>query len=198
MAGAATQPKLQFSHLGLVVKDLPRMEDFYTRVLGYKVTDRGTTGQGVTMVFMTLDPEEHHNLFLVDGKPDAALPRNTIVPHCGPVLHHLSFRVATLAELRVMYDRVRNEMGVTDLRPATHGLCWAVYFKDPEGNDLEFFADSPWYIYQPFYRPIDFSKPDAEILRETEEMCRNAPGFRPHKQFNDELRRSVKPFVGAD
>jgi catechol-2,3-dioxygenase len=198
MAASATGPKLLFSHLGLVVKDLPMMVDFYTRVLGYQVTDRGTTGQGCTMVFMTLDPEEHHNLFLVDGKPDAALPHNTIVPHCGPVIHHLLFRVATLSDLRVMYGRVQSERRVSDFRPATHGICWAVYFKDPEGNDLEFFADSPWYVHQPFYRPFDFGKSDAKILRETEAMCRAAPGFRTQTQHHDELRRSVAPFVPAE
>ena len=32
---------LSFSHLGIHVSDLPRMEDFYTRVLGFTVTDRG-------------------------------------------------------------------------------------------------------------------------------------------------------------
>ena len=33
--------RLNFSHLGIHVSDLARMEDFYTRVLGFYVTDRG-------------------------------------------------------------------------------------------------------------------------------------------------------------
>ena len=32
---------LSMSHIGLYVHDLPTMEDFYTRVLGFTVTDRG-------------------------------------------------------------------------------------------------------------------------------------------------------------
>jgi catechol 2,3-dioxygenase len=32
---------LSMSHIGLYVYDLPKMEDFYTRVLGFTVTDRG-------------------------------------------------------------------------------------------------------------------------------------------------------------
>jgi catechol 2,3-dioxygenase-like lactoylglutathione lyase family enzyme len=31
---------LSMSHIGLYVHDLPRMEDFYTRVLGFTVTAR--------------------------------------------------------------------------------------------------------------------------------------------------------------
>jgi len=34
-------PSLSFSHVGLFVSDVPRMEDFYTRVMGFTVTDRG-------------------------------------------------------------------------------------------------------------------------------------------------------------
>ena len=69
-ATSTKAPVMKFSHLGLVVKDLPMMEEFYTRVLGFELTDKGTTGQGVTMAFMTLDPDEHHQVFLVDGRPD--------------------------------------------------------------------------------------------------------------------------------
>ena len=32
---------LKFSHFGLHVIDMPRMEDFYSRFLGFTVTDRG-------------------------------------------------------------------------------------------------------------------------------------------------------------
>ncbi|MCD6041260.1 MAG: hypothetical protein K0R40_863, partial [Burkholderiales bacterium] len=31
-------------HMGIYVADLARMEDFYTRVLGFAVTDRGELG----------------------------------------------------------------------------------------------------------------------------------------------------------
>lgn len=40
-------PQLSFSHMGLFVADVARMRDFYTRVPGFAVTDRGVleTGQ---------------------------------------------------------------------------------------------------------------------------------------------------------
>jgi catechol 2,3-dioxygenase-like lactoylglutathione lyase family enzyme len=37
----ARAPKIQFSHFGINVRDLDLMEDFYTRVVRFTVTDRG-------------------------------------------------------------------------------------------------------------------------------------------------------------
>ena len=37
-------PRLSFSHMGIYAADLGRMEDFYTRVLGFAVTDRADLG----------------------------------------------------------------------------------------------------------------------------------------------------------
>jgi catechol 2,3-dioxygenase-like lactoylglutathione lyase family enzyme len=34
-------PEFSFSHMGMFATDLARMEDFYTRVLGFAVTDKG-------------------------------------------------------------------------------------------------------------------------------------------------------------
>ena len=34
-------PALSFSHVGLFVHDIERMADFYTRLLGFAVSDRG-------------------------------------------------------------------------------------------------------------------------------------------------------------
>lgn len=187
----AKAPRMKFSHLGLVVKDLEMMEAFYTGVLGFELTDKGKTGQGVTMAFMTLDPEEHHQVFLVDGRPED-LPSNTIIPGGGPVLHHLSFRLPALGDLRAMYERMAAASG-RDIRTVTHGVCWAMYTTDPEGNTLEFFADTPWYIHQPFLVPMDFSAPDDELYRQTEELCRDAPGFQPYAEWYGALGRRVAP-----
>ena len=54
-----------FSHVGFYVRDIARMEDFYRRVMGFFVTDRGQldTPRGrVDLVFLSRDPEEHHQI----------------------------------------------------------------------------------------------------------------------------------------
>jgi catechol 2,3-dioxygenase-like lactoylglutathione lyase family enzyme len=40
-ASTGSAPNLMFSHMGISVIDLDRMTDFYTRVLGFTITDRG-------------------------------------------------------------------------------------------------------------------------------------------------------------
>lgn len=189
-ASATKAPVMKFSHLGLVVKDLPMMQDFYTGVLGFTLTDKGTSGIGATMAFMTLDPDEHHQVFLVDGRPDEDLPSNTIIAGSSPILHHLSFRLGSLGDLRTMYERIAAESDRA-IKTVTHGICWAMYTSDPEGNELEFFADSPWYCLQPFLKPLDFRMPEDDLFRQTESLVRAAPGFRPYADFNAELEQLV-------
>ena len=181
--------RARFSHMGLVVKDIEMMEDFYTNVVGFERTDGGMTGQGVVMIFMTLDPEEHHQIFLVEGRPDD-MPTNTIVPDAGGAIHHLAFRLESLADLRTMYQRISN---VSDrkIMTASHGVCWTMYTTDPEGNGIEFFADSPWYVMQPFLKPMDFNIEEKELMAITEKMCREAPGFMPISEFYKDLNKRV-------
>ena len=49
---------LSMSHIGLYVHDLPKMEDFYTRVLGFTVTDRGKV-RGLDIANITFIETEH-------------------------------------------------------------------------------------------------------------------------------------------
>ena len=63
-----TRPQLTFSHLGIFVRDLAAMADFYTTRLGFTVTDRGAL-PGVDLVFLSRDPDEHHQIVLASGRP---------------------------------------------------------------------------------------------------------------------------------
>jgi catechol 2,3-dioxygenase-like lactoylglutathione lyase family enzyme len=45
---------LAFSHVGVYVTDIDKMVDFYTRFLGFVVSDRGKRETG-EIVFMTRD-----------------------------------------------------------------------------------------------------------------------------------------------
>lgn len=181
--------RARFSHMGLVVKDIEMMEDFYTNVVGFERTDGGMTSQGVVMIFMTLDPEEHHQVFLVEGRPDN-MPTNTIAKGAGGAIHHLAFRLESLADLRRMYQRISSASG-RNIMTGCHGNCWTMYTTDPEGNGIEFFADTPWYVTQPFLKPMDFNIEEKELMETTEKMCREAPGFMPIGEFYEDLNRRV-------
>jgi catechol 2,3-dioxygenase-like lactoylglutathione lyase family enzyme len=178
-------PALSFSHFGMFVTDVARMEDFYTRLLGFTVTDRGDleTPRGkLFLVFLSRDPREHHQIVLVSGRP-AGLPFNPI--------NQISFRMADFSGLREMYRRVVDEK-VKELYPVCHGNALSVYFHDPEGNRVELFIDTPWYVHQPLRIPLDMRMPDAELWSWAEREAKKLPGFKPVEEWRAELARKMK------
>jgi catechol-2,3-dioxygenase len=162
-----TTPAVSFSHLGINVTDLARMEDFYSRVLGLLVADRGTIPGGTMLVFLSRDPDEHHQIVLAAGRPPGVTYN---------VVNQISFKLPTLADLQEMHARVRRE-GIKEFRMVTHGNAWSIYFPDPEGNRVELFVDTPWHTPQPFVEPFDVEAPVDTILAQTEALCRSRPGF---------------------
>ena len=160
-------PTLAFSHLGIHVTDAARMEDFYTRVLGLLVSDRGTLPSGPTLTFLSHDPDQHHQIVLVTGRPPG-IDYN--------VINQISFKVPSLEDLQEMHRRLR-DAGVKEFRIVTHGNAWSIYFPDPEGNRVEVFVDTPWHTPQPIAEPFDIEKPAETIMAETEALCRSREGF---------------------
>ena len=196
-APARTAPNLMFSHLGLSVRDVPAMERFYTEVLGFTVTDRGEAG-GMQLVFLSRDPYDHHQIVLASGRP-AEMPANTANAQFGPSINQISFRMGSLADLREMFERLTAEGG-SSFFPCNHGIAWSIYAHDPEGNNLEFFVDTDWYISQPFLIPLDLSKSDDEIARITQSMCEQSAGYEPYadwrKRIGARMTRFVPPATG--
>ena len=177
-------PEFSFSHMGIFVTDPARMEDFYTSVLGFAVTDRGTleTPRGpVDLVFLSRDPRDHHQIVLAAGKPaDSGF---------NPI-NQISFRMADLAGLREMHRRLETE-GVKELAPVSHGNALSVYFKDPEGNRIELFIDTPWYVEQPVRVPLDLKLPEAELWAWAERDARKRPGFQSVEEWRADLRKKL-------
>ena len=80
------------SHVALHVRDLPAMERFYGDVLGLRVSDRGRASRlNCDMVFMSGNPEAHHQVVLMSGRAEEA--------RLNPV-NHMSFKIDSLAVLR--------------------------------------------------------------------------------------------------
>jgi catechol 2,3-dioxygenase-like lactoylglutathione lyase family enzyme len=172
---------LAFSHIGIFVTDIDRMVEFYTRFLGFVVSDRGVSSRGAEIVFMTRDPHEHHQLVMAAGRP-ADLAFN--------VINQLSFRVDSLATLREMYRGLRNEP-VVDLGPVTHGNALSVYFHDPEKNRVELLIDTPWYVPQPHHLKVDLLLPDRELWAAIEKHVRSLPGFKTQAEWAAEIERKI-------
>ena len=184
--------KLTLSHFGLSCFDLSRMEDFYTRVLGMTVTDRGDVAGGVArLVFLTTDPFEHHQLVLASGRTEGTVLDGPVLGGSfGAAIFQLTFRLDDLATLRRVQQRLIAE-GNSNFVPLNHGNSWSLYTRDPEGNALELVVDSPWYMHQPAGEYLDLSLDDVEILRQTEAICRASGEWQPYGEWRATIARRI-------
>ncbi len=170
---------LMFSHMGFYVRDLERMARFYKDVMCFFETDQGDLGP-VQLKFFSRDPTEHHQLVLATGRPtDLAFS----------VINQISMRVPDLATLREVRNRVNADPDVSDLVCATHGNAISIYFRDPEGNRLEVFMDTPWYCEQPLREPIDLDQNDDIVMAQAETLARSRPRFQSRAEWLASMER---------
>ncbi|MGO9453041.1 MAG: VOC family protein [Candidatus Binataceae bacterium] len=184
--------KLTFSHFGISCFDLDRMGDFYTRVLGMTVSDKGGVPGGTArLVFLTTDPSEHHQLVLASGRTEGTILQGPVPGGSfGAAIFQLTFKLEDLATLRRVRQRLIAE-GNTNFIPLNHGNSWSLYTRDPEGNALELVVDSPWYVHQPAGELLDLSLDDAEILRRTEQICRATGDWQPVDEWREKIARQI-------
>ena len=160
-------PNVTLRHVGMYVTDINAVIEFYTGVLGFTVSDRGPF-RGEEIAFLTRDPEEHHEIVVMSGRPAGSFG----------TINQISFRADTLADLRTTHELLTSA-GIEKIDPVDHGNALSVYFWDPEDNRLEIYIPTLWYVTQPNRTPLDFSLTDDEILAVNEEKCRADPSFRP-------------------
>jgi len=169
-----TAIRARLAHMGIFVRDREKMVKFYSDVLGLMITDEGETSTGgVHLTFMSADPGEHHQVVLVTGRPEDS--------GFNPI-NQVSFLVDSLGQLREVHRRAL-DLGATAMRTVSHGNAWSIYFLDPEGNRLEAYLHTPFYVPQPHGEPLDLEKSDDEILHATEAACSMKPGFMPREAF---------------
>ena len=171
-------PQMTFSHIGLYVADMTAMVSFYTRVLGFSITDQAQI-RGADVVFLSRNPDEHHQIVLVPGRS----------PQSPSTVNQISFRVVSLSELRRLHA-VAVALQLPGLNPTNHGGSWSVYFLDPEGNRIELFAQTPWYM-PPVSAPLDFGLSDDEIYAATQAMVRATAGSMKRAEWRNRLHQRL-------
>jgi catechol-2,3-dioxygenase len=149
-------------HVGIHCADLEKMKDFYTRVLGLQVTHHDHEGG---MVFLTPDPEqEHHMIFLRQGDRGD-----------GKVIQQLSMHTSSLGEVVEYYRRLKAE-GARIQQTITHGVSVSVYFYDPEGNRLEIYWTTPYWLENPGLTNLDFDADEDTIMAQVRQHVESRGG----------------------
>ena len=99
-------------------------------------------------------------------------------------------------QVQKAFRKVR-DAGCEGISPICHGNAWSVYFQDPEGNRIEMFCDTPWYVPQPLGFKIDLDKSEDELYRETEAYCRDREGFKPIEEWRAEISKKIAAKLDA-
>lgn len=133
-------------HLGLATHDMEATLDFYERVLGFDTRvcdiiepDAGgairhaflDTGNGEMIAFM-----ECNDVPGIDGNFDAGINRGLGIS--GGMIH-FAFKSTSPEDLRTRRQCL-HERGVEVTDVVDHGWCQSIYFRDPNGLQLEYCA----------------------------------------------------------
>ena len=168
-------PNFSLNHVGIYVIDIDRMTDFYTSFMGFIVTDERTDTNPIR--FMTMSPDEHHQLLLVAGrKPDSP---STVA--------QISFLMDDFPSLRRLHEAAHADPRIEKIWSLNHGNSWTVYFRDLEDNIVECYVHTPWHVSQPYGTPIDFNKSDQEIWDETETASKANPTYMTAEAYSAKI-----------
>lgn len=127
-----------FDHVAVLTADLDRFVDFYREVFGAEV-EGGLTEDGLEMKVLRIGPTSEINVFCIDGNDEAA--RQTPIFGRGR-LDHFAFRAVSLDQ----FEQIRSELierGCTDGFVTDFGQVLSVFFRDPEGLELEVCVGNP-------------------------------------------------------
>ncbi|MEC9133479.1 MAG: VOC family protein [Pseudomonadota bacterium] len=173
---------LTWSHAVMYVRDEAVMLDFYTRVLGFEITDRGPLGEkGPDIIFLSQNPEEHHQLAMLPVRQDAESSNS---------VNHFAFRVTEFADLKALYDALQPIDGIK-VGPMSHGNTLSIYFNDPEGNGLEVFWDTPWHVAQPQGERWDINLSEDQALAWVEATFGHEASFQARENYYAQRRREL-------
>lgn len=121
----------ELGHVVLYVTNIEKLANFYRNTLGFHEIHR----EGPIALFSS--GRTHHEMLLIEiggaPKPIHRAPE--------PGLYHIGFKVAdSHEELKTVYQELQEKnvpiLGLTD-----HGVTHSIYIMDPDGNELELYAD---------------------------------------------------------
>ena len=135
-------------HVGILVSDFERSFEFYTEVLGCKVTSRRRRPDGAETAFLRFD-ETHHDFVIATAPEGVDVSEN--VPGQAGLVQQVAFEVENRDEFMKALAHIHTHGAEIVSGPLTHGIesggnlegsgSRSFYFLDPDGNRLEIFCD---------------------------------------------------------
>jgi catechol-2,3-dioxygenase len=138
-------------HVGMYAKNPASLAEFYRDVMGMKIVDRSDASHpaGASAFLSSRPGEEFHQIAMFSN----------------PELAHRAFKVGSLAALKRFYRKIVGG-GIPIKFEFLHGVSFAFYFEDPEGNVIEVFWRTGLEYPQPFAQKIDLTKTEEELVKE--------------------------------
>lgn len=118
------------AHFGIQTYDVPRLRDWYCTFLSGRVVFEKPP------VFCTVSFDDEHHRIAIAGLPGE--PRRKF--GANPEFMHVAFEMHDLRRLLLNYERLR-KIGITPEVCMHHGATMSAYYRDPDGNQCEFFVD---------------------------------------------------------
>ena len=135
----------RIGHVVIKVRNLERSRKFYTEVLGMEVM---MDLPPLRATFLANDRRDHHEIALFEVGPEAEGLCNKQIG-----LSHIAFRLRNEDQLRAAYKELK-EQGVPISFTVDHGVTKSIYFRDPNGHELEVYCDNPARGDREIFKPI--------------------------------------------
>ena len=154
-------PTQGVNHIALSVSDMKRTLGFYTGVLGLRLVGlfpmHGVPG--ASHAFLDMGGGRMLSFIQFPAPPEkregVTHPADPGSPSAVATMHHLALEVPDAAAQAALRDRVKRA-GIRVSRPYDHGFCTSIYFKGPDGEQLEVTCQT---------RPLGAEELDAETFR---------------------------------
>jgi catechol 2,3-dioxygenase len=120
----------ELGHIVLYVTSAERSSAFYRDTLGFKQLAQGP-GMAVFSSGRT-----HHEMLLIEV---GGAPKPQRAPEAG--LYHIGFKIGDGPQAAKDAYKELREKGVRIIGTTDHGVTHSIYVMDPDGNELELYAD---------------------------------------------------------
>jgi catechol-2,3-dioxygenase len=168
------------------------MLNWYTLVF-----DADIHHQNPAMAFLSYDGE-HHRLAMIDL--DVVRPDDTEAEKQGLVgVDHVAYTYAGLDDLLDTYEHLK-EKQVTPYWCVHHGITASMYYKDPDGNQMEFQVD----CFESGDEAVDYmngpkfeANPVGVEYDPEDWLARRRAGATVSELLNQQVNEPVSPIRGA-